>query len=120
MSRKGKYGCHYCHFRHNDLKLVKYHEEKDHGYFRDAEWRKNYKYTMEHPNKDIEERMNSVSYTKEGYPVDIYHILKDGEIRTFTDATRFGNEVELVTNRLGDYDVKHLKELKKEYKRKDE
>ena len=126
MSRRGRYGCHWCYFRNNDLEVVKYHERKNHGYYRDAKWREDYKKknTSSMYDKKVKSLepviLKSTAKTLDGDDIEIYHEVKDGILRTFTDVTKFGKRLELKTDRLNDYEIRNLDELEKEYLRKKE
>jgi hypothetical protein len=119
MPLRGRLSCHYCNYKVNDIDKLLTHEESQHGYFRYAPWREDYNNcNVQHDLLEPKEEDKTLIVdlkTMSGDLIECYYVLDDQskEYKLYTDATKFGEKIELIDdkNAVAGHKIKNMKLL---------
>ena len=110
--------CHYCDWRHNNIKTIKKHEEKIHGCFRDINPR-NPKTTknvfLREPAEEDKEYFGRLQIAGMDKFIDITYKWNENthDYDMFTDELKYGDDIKILwnpeTNRFKICDIKRLR-----------
>ena len=98
---KKKYKCSRCHFTSNDKDIVKRHRARNHGDFGARERILKAKYPEKFKEVASEDKIASGEMKVSDCAIPITYRYDDNQhnYRIYTDATKYGNDIELVYNK---------------------
>jgi len=119
-----KYKCNYCPFTSDNEGELKRHEEYYHGCYRDINPRvpkvKNKYIGFKKPAKEDNVFFGRVKIKGKNRFIDIVYEWDSNQhkYRIFTDELKYGNHIEIIENINGDYEVKNLEKLRRDWNSK--